>query len=852
MNNTKNNDEQTSKSTPVSTGDTQQTTVFIDDESMISKRFDKGSQAGLLCSVQPMADLASFFKRPIEVANFEWTGADSVLSTLGSFEPWKVWMLDETIQNKLQTYRNFRGNMHLRFIINSNKFLYGTIAVFYEPMKDLSTYQVRSAYTSASQLPGVRMGSAHNFSQEMELPFVWPTDWFDLTTTDSEFRTLGAVTLQVINNLKNVSAVTDSNDKVEVTVYGWMEDVQLSGLTVRNTFASSGEYEDADGIISGPASAVAGVAHAVADMMSGTLIGRLAKSTEIGSSGIARIAALWGFSRPANIKGLAKMKNIPFANTATCIGGEPVAKLTVDPKQELTVDGTYCGLNNTDDMSISTICCTESFVGTFPFSTVNTTGQEILTFPVRPFFPTYTASANSDSPVELPAISFASMPFEYWRGSIIYRFEIICTQFHKGRIRIIYEPSSIPGTFVQNRNFIHILDISEVEDTSIIVDWAQPEHWKPVDAELNITTSRKNSLNYPINGELTHLESDNGRIFIEVVNELSVPDRTLNFSINPVEINVYMKAGPDFEVAVPTTLAMDNFKAYPGAAAQGFTAKTLEESETPEKQVKDDPDETCCANLAEGPKPAANLIYMGESIHSFRTLCKRYCFHFGARYDNTVAQSATAIYDISMRRFPLLPGIVANGCYDELGTAVNEVGWTYPAWCSLGYAVERGATRWKMVTSRPNQNGLTGSVTRKTTINDVTDFSDYYSAKLNQTLLVGNVNFELNKKLVRANDASGNGTFLFDMDAQPGVEFEIPYQCSARFRPAVSRDQISLNNVEGTADFDMSATVQIESFSGAAGLNDVKRNVHKFYNAAGEDFSLHWFLGTATLYIYDT
>lgn len=849
MNNSNNNDEQTSKNTPVSTGDTQQTTVFIDDASIVSKTFDKGSQQGLLCSVQPMADLGSFFKRPVVLTEFEWTGADSVLNKIGTFEPWKIWFEDSTVQNKLQTYRNFRGNMHLRFIINSNKFLYGTVAAYYEPLKQLSTYQVRTAYSSASQLPGVRMGSAHNFSQEMELPFVWTTDWFNIANSDSAARTLGTVTMQVINNLKNVSAVTDSNDKVEITVYGWMEDVQLSGLTVADTFAASSEYEDADGIVSGPASAIAGVAHAVADMMSGTLIGRLAKSTEIGSGAIGRVAALWGFSKPANIKGLAKMKNIPFANTATCIGGEPVAKLTVDPKQELTVDGTYSGLNNTDDMAISTVCCTESFVGTFPFSTVNTTGQTILTFPVRPFFPTYTTSVGTDAPIEVPAITFASIPFEYWRGSIIFRFEVICTQFHKGRIRIIYEPSGTAGPFPQNRNFNHILDISETEDTSIIVEWAQPEHWKLTDSARNIDNARKDTLNYPIQGELTNLESDNGRIYIEVVNELSVPDRTLNFSINPVEINVYMKAGPDFELAVPTTLAMHQFSAFPANVVE-FTAKTLEESETPEKQVKDDPGETCCANLSDGPKPAANLIYMGESIHSFRTLCKRYCYHFSARYDATVAQSATAIYDISMRRFPLLPGLAANGTYLELGIPINEVGWTYPAWCSMGYAVERGATRWKMVTARPSQNGLVGSVTRKFTQYHFTNFSDYYSAKLNQTLLVGNTDYDLNQKALVAKKESGNGTFIFDMDAQPGVEFEIPYQSSARFRPAVSRDQLSDNNLEGTADYDMAATVQLESFSGAAGLNDVKRNVHTFYNAAGEDFSLHWFLGAATIYIY--
>jgi hypothetical protein len=843
-------EDSTSKNTPISTGSTQQSTIFVDDASMVKKTFKKGSQAGLLCSVQPMAELAEFFKRPVQIQTVEWTGANSRFNQISQFNPWSLWMTHPTVVNKLQAYRNFRGNIHLRFMINSNKFLYGTVAVYYLPLAGFATYNQRTRYTSASQLPGLRMGSSHNFTQELELPFVWITDWYDLTTLASDFRTIGEVTFEVINSLKNVNSLTDANDKVEISVWAWVEDIELSGLTACDVFSQSSEMEDADGIISGPASAVAAVSGTVADMMGDSLIGRLARSTEIGSRAISRIATLAGFSRPPNIKGLARMKPDPYSNTAVCVGGDTPYKLTVDPQQELTVDGTYCGLSNDDDMTIACIAQTESYIGTVTFSTIHSTGTNISSYPVRPIMPTHISSVGSDNPMELPAITFASIPFTWWKGSIDYRFEVIATPFHKGRLRVVYEPTStFAGAYDYNRNFQHVIDISETHDFSIRVEWSQMEHWKRVTASDAFTTHANTEV-FPIDGNVFLPGVDNGRLTISVVNELSVPDRTLNFTINPVEINVYMKAGPDFELAVPDMSILKDFQAFPVNSAsleEEIFAKTLEDHAIPDKQVVQD-DAECCESPSSGPTPDAHLVYMGEAIYSIRALCKRYTYFYSARSEATVSAAGNAVLSLRMWRYPLLPGDAPNGVFTRGGIPTNRVGWSFASWFGLGYALERGTIRTKLLTSR-NINGLVGRVTRMT--NPVSSGSTWYKVEYDGDLFVTEFGYALNDKMYGYQSDFGDGSVLYDMSAQPGIEFEIPFQSNVRFRPAVDRLQ-SLAGLTslGTDIYDNAARMQFITYSNTPTGNDIMRNVFMLYSAAGEDFSLHWFIGPGTVWRY--
>jgi hypothetical protein len=155
-----------------------------------------------------------------------------------------------------------------------------------------------------------------------------------------------------------------------------------------------------------------------------------------------------------------------------------------------------------------------------------------------------------------------------------------------------------------------------------------------------------------------------------------------------------------------------------------------------------------------------------------------------------------------------------------------------------------------MLSSRPGNVGMVGRVTRSTVSYSGTT-TDYYKTSTTSEYLLTNSVYALNIKAVADGFNSGNGSFLLDFNSQPGVEFEIPYQTNMRFRPAGDRNQ-TLNSRYGnsSAIFDQIADVNLMGFSGAAGLNDVRREIFNYYCAAGEDFSLHWYIGPAIIYSY--
>jgi hypothetical protein len=69
------------------------------------------------------------------------------------------------------------------------------------------------------------------------------------------------------------------------------------------------------------------------------------------------------------------------------------------------------------------------------------------------------------------ALAYASFPFRYWRGSLKFRFEVVCSKFHRGRLRLLYDPKAVPNVADFNKNYQTILDLDESTDLTVEVHW---------------------------------------------------------------------------------------------------------------------------------------------------------------------------------------------------------------------------------------------------------------------------------------------------------------------------------------------------------------------------------------------
>ena len=47
---------------------------------------------------------------------------------------------------------------------------------------------------------------------------------------------------------------------------------------------------------------------------------------------------------------------------------------------------------------------------------------------------------DANGAIVLPPCAIAALPFRYWNGSMKFRFQVVCSTFHKGRLEIRFDP----------------------------------------------------------------------------------------------------------------------------------------------------------------------------------------------------------------------------------------------------------------------------------------------------------------------------------------------------------------------------------------------------------------------------
>jgi len=469
-------------------------------------------------------------------------------------------------------------------------------------------FPLRSLY---SQRKHVFLDPSTNQPASIDWPFICAYNYIDLQEPTT-FDRMGRIEMWELSTLQHANGETDP---VRISVFAHFTDVQLTGLTYNdiNPPAQSGakkkppkvpprpvaqsvkkvskrkqpvvgltEAEASDpskmdalgelsdgpdgypdeygkGIVSKPATAVA---KAASYFTSIPIIGPFARATEIGAGAISSIAKLFGFSRPAAIEDFCQTRNLPLGRMAVCIGTDPLVKLSVDPKQELCVDPATVGIASDDELSILHIAQQETLIDQFTWA-ISGTGSSgtIYMIPVNPWNqPIFTT--QSQTAYAQTTLSFVSRPMAYWTGSLRYRFQIVASQFHRGRLLFQYEPTintdfvTLAATIAAdgdgiNARYSHVLDLSEERDICFEVNWAQNEAWRYVLSNGTGSTqvlSVEGDYNFSLIGLIdpSILQTYNGVLRVFVINDLTAPDDTSN-----IQINVFVSAGDSFQLASP-------------------------------------------------------------------------------------------------------------------------------------------------------------------------------------------------------------------------------------------------------------------------------------------------------------
>lgn len=340
------------------------------------------------------------------------------------------------------------------------------------------------------------------------------------------------------------------------------------------------EHED-PGPVTKAATAITNISAAAAAI---PVFRPIATTVSAVSAGLGAVASYFGWSRPNILTKAVYVKNMPFQNGAVTSVHDTAYTLAIDPKNELSIDPSMGGMDY-DEMCVGAIASRKSFIGTFVWTDEDLSMSTVLwNSVVSPNLgvclgrvtsladPTFDQNVFLDS-----ALAFSSRPFTFWRGSINYTFEVVCSRFHRGKLLIRYEPNIQQyNSIIKNneaplnqQNSI-ILDIQNGQTVTVKCDWAATRSWcnmpppsqdRPLyDGILNQENPYSNNQSWFYSGQASDnvfvpdnqgSSDNNGVLEVRVLNELvqPTPDAT-------VTINVYAWSD-DMEYARPSAEGID-------------------------------------------------------------------------------------------------------------------------------------------------------------------------------------------------------------------------------------------------------------------------------------------------------
>lgn len=737
-------------------------------------------------------DMGEFLARPIMIHSVSWSPSIPLNELI---HPWKLFLTNKRVANRINNYKLYKSDLHIKVVVTGNPFMYGSGVAAYLPLKGYDAMSGISAsgddyLVQTSQLPKVMIDAANSTGGELILPFIWHEDYLDLVEPRDGLtaaEVMGAMVIKQMTNLRHANEVTTTNT-VNITVYAWAENVSVAGPTARNMMglvAQSGrENETPYKPISQMATNIADAAHVMTKIPP---IAPYASAVENAARTASAVASAFGLSKPTDVTSPQKVLVKFASNTATTNDTDSPDKLSTDIKQDITIDPRTVGLKPIDEMSIQYIAGRESFFTKFTWNGSAAADSLLWNIRLSPMIGRSTSVAGPPPYVDyfLTAIAGASLPFEYWTGTIELRFKIVCSKFHKGKLAFVYDPSGTAAVRESNVAFTEIADIADTNDFCVGISNHQSRCWLNVPL---IPSTAEYGTSIITDGSTTSYH--NGTLAIYVANKLTGPLPATNTN---VEVLCFIKAGKDFKLAVPR----DSYDNFTPIAPQSGTEETGSQ---------------ICVDFSSDMLPHDNNVYIGEEIGSFRNLIKRYNFVSGD-YINTTDT-------LVVHRYPFIP---------EYRGSTPTIG-QFNKTCLLNYLRPafqgfRGGLRYKILYNSPTA--------------EIVISRCFTSVQVTTATTIPTTSY----KLTMANsgyfaDSFSRGAAIYEVKNYPVAEFELPFYLNYKFVPGKPNTLLISDTIGGFEE------LTIRSATGAVYSN--------LFVAAAEDFSFIFFTGWPPMKIAST
>jgi len=650
---------------------TNATTTFVNDANAANSSKLMSLQVDSLIhetsSDMVSMEIREFLSRPIILQSGTLQPTDTFSTFLYMNVPGDF-LIDSLYSDKLKGYLGFRATCVFRLVVNATRFQQGRYILGYVPTGGASDNggpwinDHLNTLVQRTTVPHVELDLCCDSEAVIRIPYSSCLNFYPIANGDSDgFGHQGNLRLYPYSPL----AAAAGSLTAGYTIYGHFEDLVLLNAAVPQSgraFSSSVKKKknateaEQDSANIGPVSSalikVSNVANIVAKI---PLLTSYASSVSWFADIGASAAKVFGWRKPVVLAPSMRITQNYLPYAANNDGPDMSFPLSLSYENQVGMANGFSG-TEVDEMDFSFLCTIPCWFWSAPWTTATASGSIINSFTVSPYAHVVTTTVNAQTVRHHSPMALVANHFQNWRGSMVYKFKFVKTEFHSGRLVVAFSPrTQLPAaaaptlatTSYLNR---HIIDIRETNEFTFIV---------------------------PFVSEASYLSSTSvvGTVYIFVLDPLVAPS-TVSNSITILQEH---SAGPDIEFAVPKSFG---YTYYAGITPQSGNVFSSVGQGT---NVCSNNNSTIGGSLIKSDNSFNALNCVGEKITSLRSLLK-----LPVMIVNTSAVTPTNFVNI----IPF--AIQCGNVFTTVNTLPTQIGDIYSNFASC-YTYSRGGVRLKFV-----------------------------------------------------------------------------------------------------------------------------------------------------------
>lgn len=731
--------------------------------------------------------------KPMQLSQVQWTTTQAVGTNIVDFTfPEVISSVDSVIRRTLSMYAFYKMSPVFRFQLNSTQFHQGQLIISFDPFRQSTTTapttnrDVTPYFNRfyATGLPSVKIMASESDPVELKIPYIHPKNFLSsYSQSPQSYNLMGEVRVTVLNQLKVAEGTAPT-----LTLTTWLYAADAS-VHVPMYYHN---------LLVQPTSLISTIKSGLnngSNLVGNFATGQFGKGLRSGQGLIDDLGKLFGFDYPSRqLSPENTIKNVE--NLATARGATRSERLALDPASGHSPDKEET-MTTIDELDIAKVIQMPMLLSQFQYNSTQAPQTQLLRFPVTPFIFANLGTAVADG--QQPSyLSYLANFFNFWRGSITYEFEFVATRFHSGKLLVGFVPNFNLGqsensySNIANANPMAILDLQQTSKLSFTVPFQST-------TPIKITPYR------PLD------ESILGTVYVFVQNQLSYAS-----NVSPaVDVNVYIRAGPDFTFMVPRA-PIYNFTRpapptpTPSPSVEPTSDITFQTSRTGQE------DTSMNAVLSHGQSLSKPKPRFGETYSMVDCIRRFTCYNENLSLTSTGANYINGVHPVY--RSDLAQGAL-NNTYDFVfhSSFLAYVGKLYSCWS--------GSLRYKFCTTNPRTKSASLSVYH---IPDYQFFANPNPQSYSEVTL------------------AGYGGTTTDLSQNTSLEFEVPYYSPFNFlltSPSVGTGAAHTSYLD-TAFYPYTNGTIITRVLGAT-PTDVSVRA---YVAAGEDFRFFYLRSPPPVY----